>query len=90
MIVDALGGDDVAVAIGPNAVTAVLPLLEWVEGAAFAAVVRARSLIKWEKLRAFFDSGNGLNAGLDVNAGHSCGGQGGEKSGDEDEAHFGR
>lgn len=70
MVVDALGGDDVAVAVGPDAVAAVLALLERVEGAAFAAVVRACSFVEWEKLRAFFDLGDGLNAGLDVDAGN--------------------
>jgi hypothetical protein len=90
MVVDALGSDDVAIAIGPDAVAAVLALLERVERAAFAAVGNAGSLVEREKLRAFLDLGDGLDAGFNVDAGNGCGGQGGEKSGDEDETHLDR
>jgi hypothetical protein len=88
VIVDSLSGDDVAVAVGPNTIAAVLALLKGVQSAAFATSVFTGPFIQGEK-RSFFDLGYGFHTGLDVDASNRCRGQRSNKSGKENETHIG-
>lgn len=87
MIVDALSSDDVTVAVRPDAVAAVLALLQGVFGAAFAASVFTSAFIQGEE-GSFFDFGNSLHTGLNVDASNRGRDQRSNKSCEDDEAHI--
>lgn len=87
VIVDALSSDDVAVAVRPDTVAAVLALLQGVFGAAFTASVFTSAFIQGEE-GSLFDFGNSLHTSLNVDASNSCRDQRSNKSCEEDEAHI--
>lgn len=88
VIVDALSSDDVAVAIRPDTVATVLALLQGVFGAAFTASVFTSTFIQGEE-GSFFDFGNGLHTGLNVDTSNRRWDQRSNKSCEDDEAHIG-